>query len=97
MLVMDFTEQLLSPHFLEAIKITKKMLKDLQQEKPAKLLPVHFQLQIVYVQILYNHKLFGCLQNCVVLFVPYIIVVLVSSRLKIANINTFSSSVIIEK
>lgn len=49
------------------------------------------------IMIPYNHKLFGCLQKCVVLFVPYIIVVLVLSRLKITNISKFSSSDKVEK
>lgn len=45
MLVMDFTEALWALYFLEIIKTDeKKMLEDLQQEKPAKLLQVHFQL-----------------------------------------------------
>lgn len=45
MLVMDFTEQLSSPHFLEAIKVDEKRIAEgFASGKTFKVLHVHFQL-----------------------------------------------------
>lgn len=94
MLVMDFTEQLLSSHFLEEIKITtKKKAEGFTAGKTCKIIACTFAV----IMILNYHKLLGCLQKCVVLFVLYVTVALVLSRLKNANISTFPNSDMVEK
>lgn len=65
---MDVTEQLLSPHFLEAIKVTKKNAEGFTAGKTCKI--VAYTCSVI--MILYNHKLFGRLQKCDLSIICYL-------------------------